>query len=114
MLTPLDDTLWHQLPTTFDHVGTSDPRFYDRYWFAVYEPGGAAALQLTVGAYSNMNVLDAGFVVVRGHQQHNLRVSRSLRPRFEPVCGPISVTVRQPLERFGLVVDAGDHSAHGE
>jgi len=36
MLTPLDDTLWHQLPTTFDHVWTSDPRFFDRYWFAIY------------------------------------------------------------------------------
>jgi hypothetical protein len=67
-----------------------------------------------VGAYSNMNVLDAGFVVVRGHQQHNLRVSRSLRPRFEPVCGPISVEVLQPLERFRLVVEPGDHTAAGE
>ena len=36
MLTPLDDTLWHQLPTTFDHVWTSDPRWFDRYWFAIY------------------------------------------------------------------------------
>ena len=25
MLTPLDDTLRHQLPDTFDHVYTSDP-----------------------------------------------------------------------------------------
>ena len=114
MLTDLDDTLWHQLPTTFDHVGTSDPRFYDRYWFAVYEPGGAGALQLTVGAYNNMNVLDAGFVLVRDGRQHNLRVSRSLRPRFEPVCGPISVEVLQPLERFRLVVGPGDHTACGE
>ena len=28
MLTPMDDSLWHQLPTTFDHAGTSDPRFF--------------------------------------------------------------------------------------
>ena len=40
MLTPLDDTLRHVLPTTFDHAGTSDPRFFDRYWFAVYDPAG--------------------------------------------------------------------------
>ena len=43
MLTGLDDSLWHQIPSTFDHVGTSDPRFFDRYWFAVYEPGIARA-----------------------------------------------------------------------
>ena len=48
MLTKLDDTLWHQLPTTFDHVGTSDPRFFDRYWFAVYDP--AVHLSQLLGA----------------------------------------------------------------
>ena len=48
MLTSLDDTLWHQLPTKFDHVGTSDPRFFDRYWFALYAPDGSAAAQVTM------------------------------------------------------------------
>lgn len=114
MLTPADDTLWHQLPTTFDHVDTSDPRFYDRYWFAAYESSGQGALQLTLGAYNNMNVMDAGFVLVHGGRQHNLRVSRSLRPRFVPECGPVRVDVVRPLEAFELHVDAGPHAVHGE
>jgi hypothetical protein len=114
MLTPADDTLWHQLPTTFDHVHTSDPRFFDRYWFAAYEPEGRGALQLTLGAYSNMNVMDAGFVVVHGGQQHNLRVSRSLRPWFEPVCGPVEIQIVRPLEAFDLTVGAGQHTVHGQ
>lgn len=63
MLTSLDDSLWHQLPTTFDHAGTSDPRFFDRYWFAAYAADGSAAVQVTMGAYRNMNVLDGGAVV---------------------------------------------------
>jgi hypothetical protein len=113
MLSELDDTLWHQLPTTFDHVGTSDPRFFDRYWFAVYEPDGRAALQYTLGVYNNMNVVDGGFVVVHDGTQHNLRVSRALRPHFEPVCGPLRVEVVRPLERFRLVVDPGDHPVSG-
>ena len=50
MLTKLDDTLWHQLPTTFDHVWTSDPRFYDRYWFAIHSPDGRMAIHITMGA----------------------------------------------------------------
>ena len=91
MLTPMDDTLWHTLPTTFDHVGTSDPRFFDRYWFAASDPAGGGTLQLTLGVYNNMNVVDAGFVAIRDGRQHNLRASRSLRPRFEPVCGPLRV-----------------------
>lgn len=114
MLTEMDDTLWHQLPTTFDHVHTSDPRFYDRYWFAAYEPSGHAALHLTMGAYSNMDVMDAGMVVIRGGRQHNLRVSRSLRPWLVPECGPIRVEPVRPLEAFDLVVEAGDHRAHGQ
>lgn len=113
MLTPLDDSLFHQLPTTFDHVGTSDPRFFDRYWFAAYDREGAGALQVTIGVYSNMDVVDAGAVLVRDGRQHNLRASRSLRPRFEPVCGPIGVEVVEPLRRFRISVAEGDHTFSG-
>ena len=31
MLTPQDDLIGHQLPTTFDHVGTSDPDALDTF-----------------------------------------------------------------------------------
>lgn len=114
MLTPMDDTLWHQLPTTFDHVGTSDPRFFDRYWFAATDPGGSGTLQLTLGAYQNMNVMDGGFVAIRRGRQHNLRVSRALRPRYETACGPIRVEVIEPLTRLRLTVEDGDHGMAGE
>lgn len=102
MLTPMDDTLWHVLPTTFDHVGTSDPRFFDRYWFAATDPRGGGTLQLTLGVYNNMNVVDAGFVAIRGGKQYNVRASRSLRPRFEPDVGPFSVEILEPLRRARL------------
>jgi hypothetical protein len=102
MLGPLDDTLWHQLPTTFDHVGTSDPRFFDRYWFAIYDPAGSAALQATLGVYSNMDVVDGGVVAVRGERQYNLRVSRALRPRFEAEVGPLRIEPLAPLARLRI------------
>lgn len=114
MLTPMDDTLWHQLPTTFDHVGTSDPRFFDRYWFAASDPAGGGTLQLTLGAYANMNVMDGGFVAIRDGRQHNLRVSRSLRPRFETACGPIRVEIVEPLRHAHLSVEPGDHGLAAE
>ena len=114
MLTALDDTLWHQLPTTFDHVGTSDPRFFDRFWFAASDPGGGGTLQLTLGAYSNMNVMDGGFVAIRNGRQHNLRVSRSLRPRFETRCGPIRVEIVEPLHHARLIVEPGAHEMSAE
>ena len=83
MLTDLDDSPWHQLPTTFDHVATSDPRFFDRLWFAASDRHGSGALQVTIGVYQNMNVVDGGVVVVADGVQHNLRVSRQLRPVYE-------------------------------
>lgn len=114
MLTPMDDTLWHQLPTTFDHVGTSDPRFFDRYWFAASDPAGSGTLQFTLGAYSNMNVMDGGFVAIQNGVQHNLRVSRSLRPRFDTACGPMRVEMIEPLHRARLLVERGKHEIAAE
>ena len=108
MLTPLDDTPWHQLPTTFDHVGTSDPRFFDRLWFAASDRHGGGALQFTLGVYQNMNVVDGGFVAVVDGRQHNLRVSRQLRPRYEVAAGPLRIDVVEPLR---LDVDGPSESA---
>lgn len=112
----MDDTLWHQLPTTFDHVGTSDPRFFDRYWFAATDPAGAGTLQFTLGAYQNMNVMDGGFIAIdaASGRQHNVRVSRSLRPHYAPACAPLRVEVLEPLERFRLIVATGAHGAAGD
>jgi len=110
----MDDTLSHQIPTTFDHVATSDPRFFDRYWFAVNDPAGGGALQFTLGAYQNMNVMDGGFVVIHEGRQYNVRVSRSLRPNYDTVCGPLGVEVIEPLRRFHLRVTDAGQAVHGE
>jgi hypothetical protein len=104
VLTHLDDSLWHQLPTTFDHVFTSDVRFFDRLWFAASDRQGTGCLQFTLGVYQNMNVVDGGFVVIVNGVQHNLRVSRQLRPTYESACGPLRLDVREPLQRIGLIV----------
>ncbi|WP_333568699.1 hypothetical protein [Sphingorhabdus sp.] len=113
MLTALDDTLWHQLPTTFDHVWTSDPRFFDRYWFAIYSGDGRVAIQITMGAYRNMNVLDAGAVVIVDGKQHNLRVSRSLNGSVETVCGPLRITPIEALKSFDIKIEPNDGALHG-
>ena len=113
MLTALDDTLWHQLPTTFDHVWTSDPRFFDRYWFAIYSGDGRVAIQVTMGAYRNMNVLDAGIVVIIDGTQHNLRVSRSLNGSVETVCGPLRIRPIEPLKSFEITIEPGEHPISG-
>lgn len=114
MLTSLDDTLWHQLPTTFDHVWTSDPRWFDRYWFAIYSPDGRVAIQVTMGAYRNMGVLDGGAVMVVDGRQYNLRVSRSLKGDVDTVCGPLRIRLVEALKSFDISIAPGDHALHGE
>ena len=113
MLTPLDDSPWHQLPTTFDHVGSSDPRFFDRLWFAGSDGQGGSTLQCTLGVYQNMNVVDGGFVVIRDGRQHNVRVSRELRPDYDVSVGPLAIQVVQPMRHVHLSLrpSAADVSA---
>jgi hypothetical protein len=114
MLTPLDEVPWHQLATTFDHVGSSDPRFFDRLWFAASDRQGNSALQFTMGVYQNMNVVDGGVVAIVDGHQHNLRVSRQLRPHYDTSCGPLRIEVLEPLKRLRLQIAEGDHDLSGE
>jgi hypothetical protein len=114
MLTALDETLRHQIATTFDHVGSSDHRFFDRYWFGVYDPQGGLALVCGMGLYANMNVLD-GYCAVQapraggGVEQHNFRLSRALRPNLdEHAVGPLRVEVVEPYQRIRLVWASGE------
>jgi len=109
VLSPLDETLRHQIGTTFDHAGTSDPRFFDRYWFAVYDPsGGEPALNLGMCSYLNMNVVDGYAACILEGRQHNVRLSRSLRPSLftadpnRTAIGPLSVEIEEPFRHLRL------------
>lgn len=115
MLTPLDDTLRHVLPTTFDHAGTSDPRFFDRYWFAVYDPAGSEpVLNTGMCSYLNMNVVDGYAAMIRDGRQHNLRLAGALRPALFELpsevaqVGPLRMTVREPFRRLRLELEPGE------
>jgi hypothetical protein len=109
MLTPYDDHPVHQLATTLDHAGTSDPRFFDRYWFIVYDEQGRVGLAVGVGVYKNTGVVDGFASAVVGGVQHNVRASRALRPDLTPSVGPLRIDVIEGLREFRLV---GEESAH--
>ena len=124
MLSDLDETLRHQLATTFDHVGTSDPRFYDRYWFCCYDPAGALAVIIGMGLYNNMNVLDGFIALQQPHgandpatagapaDQWNFRFSRSLRPHIDTTTvGPLSIEIVEPFKVARVRVEPSDTRA---
>lgn len=111
MLTPYDDFPIHQLATTLDHVGTSDPRFFDRYWFVIYGEDGEIALAMGVGVYKNTGVVDGFVSAVVDGVQHNLRASRALRPNYAPSVGPLRIEVIEGLRQFRLIAEPSERSS---
>lgn len=109
MLTPLDETLLHQAPTTFDHSVTSDHRFFDRW--AVGVQHRSASVIYGLANYKNTDVCDGFFCVQVGDRQLNLRVSRPLRPDWSMEAGPLSIEVLEPLATHRVRV--APHEASG-
>lgn len=112
MLTKWDDYPIHQLPTTFDHVGTTDSRFYDRYWFAMGRTDGEVLLEAGLGVYPNLNVIDGFALVTWRGRQHNVRLSRSIDTDRDTVIGPYAVEVLRGLRTLRLSLGDNDHDVH--
>ncbi len=110
MLTAQDDLIGHQLPTTFDHVGTSDPNWMERYWYTAHPvPAGDIIFDLGLGYHPNRNVMDAHAGVTIGETQHNFRASRNLRPNaLETAIGPLRITVLEGMRRHRLTLSPND------
>lgn len=110
MLTPQDDYIGHQLATTFDHVATSDPNWMERLWWTGHAvPAGDVIFDLGLGYYPNLNVMDAFAGVTVGDTQHNIRMSRRLRP--DPLTtrvGPLHITVLEGLKRHRAVLEENE------
>lgn len=111
MLTEFDDYLAHQLPTTIDHVVTSDRRFSDRYSFNFFNHAGDIFVSQGMAVYPNTGVMDGfALLTLEGRRQRNLRVSRTLvdRDRHHSVVGPITVEIVEPLHTVRLVCEENE------
>ncbi len=109
-LHPLDEMLMHQVPWPFRFAGTSDHRFYDRYWLSMTDPAGSAGLISGIAFYKNMGVCDGYVSMQAGSRQYNVRFSRPLVDDFENLrCGDMAVTVVEPFRTLRLALD-GDAS----
>lgn len=110
MLTPQDDLIGHQLPTTFDHVFSSDPAWMERLWYTGHPiPGGDIIFDIGLGAHPNRNVMDGFAGITVGTRQITFRASRRLRPQaLTTEIGPLKITVLEGLRRHRLVLEAND------
>jgi hypothetical protein len=110
MLTPFDDYLIHQTPETLDHVASSDRNFYDRYYFNCHDLTGETFLVVAMGAYPNLNIIDAFATVVVGNErQYVVKASRELDgDRSNSSVGPISIEVLEGLRKLRVRCEPND------
>ncbi len=106
MLTPQDDLIGHQLPTTFDQLDNSDPAWMERLWYTGHPAtGGEVLFDIGLGYHPNRNVMDVFAGVAVPGRQWNFRASRRLRPDpLTTAVGPLAITVLEGLRRHRLVL----------
>lgn len=110
MLLGHDEYPFHQITETFAAAAVSDPSWNDGHYVCAADQAGTVAFTSNVRLYSNNDVLD-GFVCLRHDGlQHNIRVSRRLRPDIERLgVGPLRLEIVEPLEIVRLVLDDNEH-----
>jgi hypothetical protein len=110
VLLGLDEYPFHQITETFAGVAGSDPQWNDGHYVCACDADGRVAFTSNVRLYQNNDVLD-GFVCVRHDgRQHNIRLSRRLRPDMETIgVGPLRLEIVEPLRTVRLVLDDNDH-----
>jgi hypothetical protein len=106
MLLRLDEYPFHQITDTFAAVAGSDPQWNDGHYVCCADQAGTVALTSNVRLYQNNDVLD-GFVCLRHDgRQHNIRVSRRLRPDMDHLgAGPLRLEVVEPMRTVRLVLE---------
>jgi len=111
MLTKYDESLCHQIVSTFDHVDSSDRQWYERTWLVAHANSGEIMIDTGFGKYTNRNVMDAfGGVAVKGSTQHTVRASRELRPDTASIAvGPLSYEVVEPLKKIHVCLKENDY-----
>jgi hypothetical protein len=108
-LGPFDEYLAHQTPDTFDHVGTSDRNFYDRYYFNMHASSDELFVIMGLGQYPNLGVTDAFLTVSIGQEQHTVRASRELgHDRSDTSIGPLAVEVVEGLVRLRVTCEPNE------
>jgi hypothetical protein len=106
----MDEYPYHQITATFAGVGGTDPAWNDGHYLCLSDMAGEVALASSLRLYQNNDVMD-GFVCVRhAGRQHNIRVSRRLRPDMGTLeVGPLRLEIVEPMKTVRLVLEDNEH-----
>ena len=109
MLIGLDEHPLHQIAQSFAGVAGSDSQWNDGHYVCLCDVDGNVCLTSNVRLYQNNDVLD-GFVCVRHEgRQHNIRLSRRLRPDMDHYgVGPLRIEIVEPMRTLRFVLDENE------
>jgi hypothetical protein len=109
MLLGIDEYPYHQFTNTFAAVVGSDPQWNDGHYVTLCDVAGTVCLTSNVRLYQNNDVLD-GFVCVRHDgMQHNVRLSRRLRPNMDHLgVGPLCIELVEPMQVLRMVLEENE------
>jgi len=109
MLSRFDDYPIHQTPEPIAQVATSDRNAYDRYWFNGYADDGEFYFGIGLAIYPNLRIMDCGFSIVRGGEQHSFHASRRApREPTDTTVGPFRIEVLEPMRSLRVTLDANE------
>jgi hypothetical protein len=110
MLTKADEYPYHQTAQTFASVASADQAWNDGHYVCLCDMDGNIGLVSNVRLYQNNDVLD-GFVCIRHEgRQHNIRLSRRLRPDMDTLAvGPLRLEILEPMRTVRLVLEENDY-----
>ena len=106
MLLRFDEYPYHQITASFAGVAGSDPQWNDGHYVCLSDQAGQVCLTSSLRLYHNNDVLD-GFVCLRhAGRQHNIRLSRRLRPHMDELTvGPLRLEILEPMRTVRLVLE---------
>ena len=104
MLSRLDDYPIHQTPEPVSHPAATDRNVYDRYWFNGFADDGEFYFGIGLAVYPNRQIMDCGFSIVRGGEQHAFHASRRAGDPSDTTVGPFRIEVVEPMRRIRVVV----------
>jgi hypothetical protein len=109
VLIGLDEYPLHQISHSFSGTAGSDPQWNDGHYVCVSDLDGNVCMTSNVRLYQNNDVLD-GFVCIRHEgRQHNIRLSRRLRPDMEHFgVGPLRIEILEPMRTLRFVLEDND------
>jgi len=105
LLSRYDDFPIHQTAEPLARPATSDRNAYDRYWFNGYTEDGEFYFGIGLGVYPNRRIMDCGFSIVRGGEQHAFHASRRAPgDPSETQVGPFRIEVLEPMRVLRVVL----------